>query len=324
MIEFLSPAPHVAAAVATHRRDKELQRLLDCLAGSKHPIAAGAFVADNAASHETRDLCAAAPLPCAWIGRTVNNGPGPAWNTAVSKALEDPSVTHVLVLDDDVVPPPEALGMLLKAIDVSRAAAAAPLLFDERNRLWGFPEPREAAMRAAIRRVHTPEECLAALGAEPHAFCWATGACMLYARTAFESVGFFDEEFWMLGEDLEYSMRVAAMLGGIFTAQVAVPHLPPAPRDRHAARIAHRVKFLALLQNLSFLAFHSPHSAHLRRYLAGNFRRYLRTEGFTPGNLRDSLAAFRLGAMRCQSAGTPGGERLRERAARRPGKVWSE
>ncbi len=319
MIESPPPATRVAAAIATHRRDKELHRLLACLAGSEFPVAAGAFVADNAASNTTRDLCAAAPLPCAWIPLTVNNGPGPAWNTAAAKALADSAVTHVLVLDDDVVPPPDALGTLLQALEVSRTAAAAPLLFDERERLWGFPEPREPALRAAIRRVHTREECRAALGAEPHAFCWATGACMLYARRAFESAGFFSENFWMLGEDLDYSMRVAATLGGVFTAQVAVPHLPPPSLDPRAERIAGRGKFLALLQNLSFLAFHSPHSAHLRSYLAGNFRRYLCTEGFTPGNLRDASAAFWLGAMRHQPAGAPGGKRLRERAARRTG-----
>jgi GT2 family glycosyltransferase len=139
---------------------------------------------------------------------------------------------------------------------------------------------------------------------------------MLYTRSALQTCGVFREDFWMLGEDLELSMRVAAALGGVFTAQAAVPHLPPPPHA-NTSRLSHRLKFLALLQNLSYLAFHSPHSAHLRRYVAGNFKRYARTEGLSPGTLWDGWCAFYQGALCRQPAGTPAGARLRERATRR-------
>lgn len=309
-------APCVAAAVATHRRDRELARLLAALAADGTPVAGGVFVADNASSDQTREVCQAAAVPCSWIPRPVNNGPGPAWNAAIAKALENPDVTHVLVLDDDVVPPPGTVAALLAAAHSSRAAAAAPLLFDDKKHLWAFPEPREKDLRAVIRRTVDSDECRRAFGAEPHAFCWATGACMLYPRRAFETCGFFREDFWMLGEDLEFSMRVAAALGGVFTAQAAVPHLPPPP-DPETWRVSHRLKFLALLQNLSYLSFHSPHSAHLKSYLPGNFKRYARTEGLSPGTLWDGWCAFYEGALCKQPAGTPAGARLRERARRR-------
>ena len=307
----------MAAAIATHRRDRELARLLDSLAASDVPITGGIFVADNASSAETHEVCTRAPLPCTWIGRSVNNGPGPAWNTAVARALEDTAVTYVLVLDDDVVVPPDAVRLLLRAMGDGGSAAAAPLLSDERGQLWGFPEPREKALREAIRRARTPDECRALLGSGPHAFCWATGACMLYARRALETGRLFREDFWMLGEDLEFSMRVAATSGGVFTTDVTIAHLPPPAADPRMGRIAHRGKFLALLQNLSHLAWHSPHSGHLRCYLAGNFRRYARTEGRSPGTLTDALCAFWQGAVRGRPAGTPAGARLRERARRR-------
>jgi hypothetical protein len=110
-------------------------------------------------------------------------------------------------------------------------------------------------------------------------------------------------------------MRVAAALGGVFTARANVPHLPPPP-DAKGSSLSHRLKFLALLQNLSYLAFHSAHSAHLKSYLAGNFRRYARTEGLAPGTLWDAWRAFYQGAIGKQPAGTPAGARLRERATR--------
>lgn len=308
-------SPCVAVAIATHRREAELQRLLTALGQSNPPPTGGIFVADNASSAETRAVCQAAS-GVAWLPQPLNNGPGPAWNAAAAKALENPDVTHVLVLDDDVVLPAHALNGLLEALVTVRAGASAPLLFDQNDRLWAFPEPCEAALRTAIRRIHTPEECRQAFGLAPHPFCWATGACMLYTRQTFETLGFFREDFWMLGEDLEFSMRAASLLGGVFTAAVAVPHLPP-PAKAAAIRTAHRLKFLALLQNLSYLAFHSPHRRHLRSYLPGNFKRYLRSEGWAPGTLWDGWCAFQAGALWKQPAGTAAGARLRERTAHR-------
>ena len=277
----------------------------------------GIFVADNAASSATEAVCQESPLPVHWLARSNNDGPGAAWNTAIRKALEDPEVTHVLVLDDDVVVAPETLSGLLEVI--GGHGAAAPLLFDGQGSLWGFPEPTDPSLREAIRQMRAPEQCGAVFGEEAHPFCWATGACMLYTREAFEQAGYFREDFWMLGEDLELSMRVASMLGGVFTAQVAVPHLPPPPEDAKASGAAHRAKFLSLLQNLSYLSFHSPHRAHLRSYLGGNFKRYLQTEGLSAGALWDGMCAFSLGALRRQPAGTAAGIRLRERAKQRFG-----
>ena len=43
-----TPSPCVAAAIATHRREAELQRLLAALGNSNPPLTGGIFVADNA------------------------------------------------------------------------------------------------------------------------------------------------------------------------------------------------------------------------------------------------------------------------------------
>ena len=313
-----SPAPRVAAVIATYQRPMELARLLDNLARSDVPLAGGVFVADNAAAEECRKVCRDSALDVRWLPRTENTGPGAAWNHGIREALRDPSVSHVLVLDDDAVLQPDLIGTLLAAIGAG--GTAAPLLFDHRGHLWGFPEPAGRGLRTVIRRMQTEADCRQGLGLTPHPFCWATGACMLYARRAFQQCGFFREDFWMLGEDLDFSMRVTTSLGGVFTAAAAVRHLPPDPPDAATAKVGHRIKFLALLQNLSFLAFHAPHRAHLRGYLAGNFKRYLRTEGFGPGDLAEAWSAFALGAIRKQPAGTAGGARLRERARRRMAK----
>ncbi len=309
-------SPKVGALIAAYRRDEALDRLLAALA-VQTVVPALVCVADSASAASTRDLCER--RGARWIPLPANRGPGPAWNAALEAALSDPSLTHFLVLDDDVVPPPDGLEGMMSAMSATKAGAIAPLLLDEAGKLWGFPEPREIGLRSAIRRARDTESARALLGHDPQPFCWATGACMLYRRETFEKCGKFREDFWMLGEDLEFSMRAAAGAGGFFTADVAVPHLPPPPHDPRTAAGAHRGKFLALLQNLSYLAFHSPHSAHLRSYLPGNFRRYLRTQGWKTSNIRDAVTAFWRGAVHGQPAGTPSGIKLRERAQRRTG-----
>ena len=70
-----APAPCIAAAVATHHREKELARLLDSLQRSDLPLAGGIFVADNAASPETRAVCAATAPAATWLPRATRTFP---------------------------------------------------------------------------------------------------------------------------------------------------------------------------------------------------------------------------------------------------------
>jgi hypothetical protein len=121
----------------------------------------------------------------------------------------------------------------------------------------------------------------------------------------------------MLGEDLEYSMRLASGGGGVFPCLASVPHLPPKPPDEAGARMADYRKFCSLLQNLSYLAFHSPHSRHMWSYLPGNFRRFFRSHGTGLATVRDASACFVWGAVRGHPAGHESGVALRGRIARR-------
>ena len=121
----------------------------------------------------------------------------------------------------------------------------------------------------------------------------------------------------MLGEDLEFSMRLAAAGQGVFTCLAAVPHLPPKPLDETGARKSDYRKVCSLLQNLSYLSFHSPHGRHMWRYLPGNYRRFFRSHGTRPSTIRDAATCFVQGAVRGHPAGHESGIALRERIARR-------
>lgn len=287
----------VVAVVVTWHRERELIRLLASLASSTAPLA-GCVVMDHAG---TVGELANLPFPVRVFHDPANPGPGAGWANGARRAREVFGAADILYLDDDVVLPPQTLEILRR--EMSGASAICPLLEDAGGRLWGFPEPFIARQRKLIRRAETPADALRLLGPGPHRFCWATGACLLADAGAADSVGLHRSDFWMLGEDLEYSMRLASGGRAVFTCLASVPHLPPAPADPESAKRADDRKFRSLLRNLSYLAFHSPHSAHMWRYLPGNFRRFFRTHGISARTISGAWSCFRLGALCGQPAG---------------------
>jgi len=296
----------VVAVVVTWKRERELERLLDSLEKSTVPLA-GCIVMDHAGT--VPGSAARREFPVRIFPDLSNPGPGAGWANGAVRAREIFGDADILFLDDDVVMPQSALEILQR--EKSGALAICPLLEDAQGRLWGFPEPLEVPLRKLIREAATPEDALRLLGPGPHKFCWATGACLLVGSGAFAVAGLHRPDFWMLGEDLEYSMRLAAGGGGVFTCLAAVAHLPPAPPDCGSARRSDYRKFCSLLQNLSCLSFHSRHSAHMWRYLPGNFRRFFRTHGHGVSAIADAAFCFWQGAVRGRPSGHQSGERLR-------------
>lgn len=305
--------PAVVAVIVTHRRVRELGRLLEGL-GSSEVRLHGCVISDHAPDGSVAALARSTRFETVVLEDPSNPGPGAGWANAAREGLRRfPGASAIWYLDDDVVIPPDALETLLGEMGASGADSIAPLLEDAGGKLWAFPEPAPTGLRALIRRAKTPADARRLLGDQPIPFSWCTGACYLVGRSAIERLGFHREDFWMLGEDLEYSMRLAVESTAVFTAKVSIAHLPPPAAGPEAARRSDYMKFCSLLQNLSYLAFHAHHSQHMRRYLPGNFRRFFRTHAPRWRTLRDAAACFWGGAVRVQPAGMESGRRLRAR-----------
>ena len=299
--EMNSASFRIAAVVVTYRRELELVRLLQSIEAST-VVPDLVLIIDHAAQTTTQAAVARIHLNTIYVASPENLGPGAGWKRGMETALEQqPETTHFLILDDDVVLPENAIAKLIAAS--VNAAITCPILLDSNEQIWGFPEPVDSVARRTIREVQTSAECMQRLGHLPLPFCWCTGACVLVRRDAVDAVGFYRTDFWMLGEDLEYSMRVAAYGGGLFLPDVFVPHLPPAASDEKAASAAHRRKFESLLQNLAYLAFHHPNSRHLKFYLPGNARRYFGTFGWNLVRAGRLAQCLWKGAIRARPAG---------------------
>jgi GT2 family glycosyltransferase len=188
-----------------HLRGRErLASLLGSLRAQSAP--AGVVVADNGSSDGSLELLREDFDEVEVVEIGENLGFGPALNRAVAERGGDP----ILILNDDVVCEPGFVEAMLEARSGGAEMVAGVLLFGREPRLidsagviadrtlMGFDylngEPRAAA-----------ESAQSPLG--------PTGGAALYARSAFDAVGGFDERIFLYYEDLDLALRLAAAGG---------------------------------------------------------------------------------------------------------------
>ncbi len=308
----MSP-PLVVAVIATYRRPLELTRLLASLEKSTIPLH-GLVVTDNAGDDATRAALDRTTIPHRLVLPGDNLGCGGGLRRAEEAALREfPTLTHLWVLDDDVELPPATLGGLLEAMTAHQAGAACPLPHDVEGRLGWFPGLiRKTAFRVLCRAA-TPAEYVAQCGSAPEPFTWATGVALLVSRAALDQAGLHREDFWIRGEDLDFSLRVTHAARGVFVPSVLIAHLPPGG-GKVIDNFPERMKHAAMLQNCACLITRTRHGRAIAKNWPGNACRHLKRFGLRA--LGDVLRAAWLGGVRGLPAGVPKGEYFRRRLAK--------
>ena len=298
----------VVTVTATYRRPVELQRLLDSLRKSKVALH-GVVITDNADDPTTRTLVE--KNGGHYVAAPGNIGCGGGLALAEGAALTAfPDLTHVWVLDDDVVIEPDTLGALLDAMMAEGAGSACPQAADVRGGLNWFPGLLDRTKFNILRHAATPEAFLKESGPEPERFSWATGVALLVTRATLEKAGIHRGDFWVRGEDLDFSLRCTQAAPGIYVPTARVAHLPPGG-GLVVDDFAERMKHAAMLQNAAFLSAHTAHGRRLIRHVPGNSFRHIRRFGL--GAMSDVIRATWLGAIRSLPAGAPGGGDFRAR-----------
>jgi GT2 family glycosyltransferase len=308
----------VVAVVATYRRGPELARLWDALLAQSVPLAA-VVVADNAGEDPIRkfvEQSGGSGIKGHYIPMPGNPGCGAGLAGAIRKGQEEYGrrISHFWILDDDVVFPPDALESLLKGLEESGARVGVPLLTDQEGRLCEIPEPVFKPWRRLIRKsIRTPEELRKVMGLDPVPIFWSPGPCVLVAGDAVESEGTPRTDFWMLGEDVEYTLRMGARYGMVLIPRVEAGHWRPQTGPSSGWDYRVYVKFCAHLQNLAYMAFRLPYRRHLWRYVPGNYLRFLGIYGGAGFAWADAAGCFWTGALRGEPAGGDWGRDLREK-----------
>jgi GT2 family glycosyltransferase len=301
----------VAALIATYRRPVELERLLFSLAQVKSGLVA-VIVVDNEGSEAVRALIEKSYPGAHYVSPGRNAGCGGGLRLAEEYALrlQGENCTHLLILDDDAVLPPDALDGLAEAMAREKASLAYPLVTDARGRIGWLPGLAQRTPELRDSFDGTPEDFRRRFGAEPRDFVWAQGICLLVARDALEQAGPHRGDFWVRGEDLEFSLRLTARGRGILVPAVAVQHLPP-PENTVLSREAEYLKHSALVQNIAFIGFRLPHGRRIAWTIAGALRRFFRVWSWPA--IGDAGRALWRGAVRGEPAGTGAGQTFRAR-----------
>jgi GT2 family glycosyltransferase len=302
----------VVAVIATFRRPKEVARLLAALELSSEPLH-GIVVVDNSGDATTRDRVERSVIPHRYENAGENLGCGGGLKRAEETAMREfPDLTHIWILDDDTVPEPNTLSTLLDAMQLSSAGAACPIASDAEGNLNWFPGLLDRRRFDILRISATPGEFLAQGGSAPGAFSWATGVALLVARHALENAGLHRDDFWVRGEDLDFSLRITAHVSGVFIPSAHLAHLPPGG-GRVVDDFPERMKHAAMLQNCAYLMARTSHGRRLLRHWPGNAWRHLRRFGLS--SIGDVFTALRLGALSGKPAGSPTADHFRRRLA---------
>ena len=153
-----------------------------------------------------------------FLFNTTNLGFAPAVNAVARNSEAD----WLLILNPDCILEPETLGKLVNALESdNQAALAGPSVLDEGGRLQRatqrrFPDPWKSLMTASglwrlgkwFPAFHGVEVKVSKTGKGAEVCEAVSGACMLLRRSAFETVGYLDEEYAMHCEDLDLMYRL--------------------------------------------------------------------------------------------------------------------
>lgn len=107
-----------------------------------------------------------------------------------------------LILNNDTIAPEGLIQALIKGSETDSFDIAAPLIFHypEKDRLWSRGYYYNKILGLVTR------ESIALL---PHSSFFLSGCCLFVRREVFDTVGLFDESFFMYGEDIEFCCRAA-------------------------------------------------------------------------------------------------------------------
>ena len=130
-----------------------------------------------------------------------NKGPTLSLNVGLRELLSDSSVTHIWMLDHDLIFGPEILDPLLAKLENDAHDVAYTIAYTEPECLnihsfGGYISPWTC--RAGDISHEVPDHKLDYFGF----------ASILFTRSAIEAVGEFDETFFMYWSDVDYSLRM--------------------------------------------------------------------------------------------------------------------
>jgi GT2 family glycosyltransferase len=239
------------AVVVNWNGAKLLPDCLAALARLRRP--AHVLVVDNGSTDGSAEAVAAFP-GCEWLPLERNHGFAAANNVGLRRALAA-GARFIAIVNTDVQVEPDWLDRLVEAAEAHPEAGilGGLLLFaDDPERVNSTGLVLDRLGRALDRDFGVP---LAALATEEGPVTGVTGGAALLRAEALRRIGLFDPAYFAYYEDVDLSLRAAALGIGAYYV--------PAARARHGYGKSFgpgspRQKYLLARNHMRFVATHLP------------------------------------------------------------------
>lgn len=166
------------------------------------------FVVDNGSSDDSLSVLSSQCSGAEIISLPENRGFASACNVAIARALEDKGCKHILLLNNDARIHPQAVSeMLLEAERLPQGGIIGPKIYysEHPRRIW-YAGARRRRIVLAAADVGRDQEENGQFG-QTRSVDYVFGAAMLIHRRVFETIGLFDERFFLYIEDLDFCLR---------------------------------------------------------------------------------------------------------------------
>lgn len=210
------PKPRVGVATVIYRSNDVLPALLESLpAAVCEPFALA--IADNLPNDDSLGKHLAHQHDGAYVPLAANPGYGAAINAAVGAFPE--SVDWIVVSNPDVIYRPGSIAELVRVAESDSAiGAVGPAVENADGTIYpsarSIPSLRTGVGHALLGSVWSSNpwtmayvDGRAATG-EQRDVGWLSGSCFVISRTAFATVGGFDENYFMYFEDVDLGYRL--------------------------------------------------------------------------------------------------------------------
>ncbi len=237
----------VVVVVVTYNSAAVVTDLLAGLPAAVGDLRAHVVVVDNGSTDAT--LAAVQPYPVHVI-RSSNIGYAGAINLGVASA---PASETVLVLNPDVTLAPLSVVTMMQTLASSpRIGIVAPQLRGADGSLQRSLRREPTLLRAAgLGRTRYPLLCEHFARDSDYAHRrtvdWAVGAVLLFSRRSYESLGGWDESFFLHSEETDFCLRAAAEgWATVYEPEARAMHIGQASGYSgrvHTMQVVNRVRF---------------------------------------------------------------------------------
>ena len=197
----------IAAIVINYSAPEETLLAVRALAASRRPLDR-IIVVDNDPLHRCDGLVIGAAPELTYLPAERNLGFSGGVNLGI-QAARSAGASHVLLVNSDVIVPPDAVDRLERAIAASPGAGiAAPLLLRrEAPDVVASNGIDYDATSGRMRQIDCGRTELSLTGPATRVVDAASGAVMLIAMSTIDRAGLFDESYFFSFEEIEFCLR---------------------------------------------------------------------------------------------------------------------